>query len=222
MTTIKPKLTGSLRTRTTIQAKSVTLGTISASELVGADTAFSINLLSDQGTDLIKLLSDNNLSILGSTGIQTSIDAETNTLTITLLPASNTNLGGAKFDSSYFTIDSDGLVSITPGGISASQLATNSFTIGSSEIALGDAIDRINGLTSLEVGTITGNTVWDGATIPTSKGGTGLVEYIKGDILFASDNNVLQILPIGAEGEFLAVSSSGVPYWSNEIDGGSF
>lgn len=220
--TLKPKLTGSLRTRTSIQAKSVTLGSISASDLTNADTAFSINLSADQGSDLLKLLSDNNLSILGASGIQTSIDADTNTLTITLLPASTTELGGAQFDPSYFTVDSAGVVSVTPGGITAGQLATNSFVIGSTEIALGDSASNISGLTSLEVGTITGNTVWDGAPISTIKGGTGLVGYSKGDILYASDSDVLQVLPIGGEGQFLRVSSSGIPFWSNVIDGGSF
>lgn len=219
---IKPKLTGSLRTRQSIQAKSVTLGSISASDLKGADAAFSINLLSDQGSDLLKLLSNNNLSILGASGIRTSIDSDTNTLTITLLPASSTELGGAKFDPSYFAVDSDGVVSVTPGGITAGQLETNSFTIGSSEIALGDTALNINGLVSLEVANITGNTIWDGSPISVTKGGTGLVQYSKGDILFALDSDTLQVLTIGAEGESLMVSSSGVPYWTNVIDGGTF
>lgn len=113
------KLTGSLRTKTSIQAKSVTLGTISAGDLKGADQAFSINLSADQGTDLLKLLTNNNLSILGSEGISTSIDADNNALTITLVPASTTELGGAQFDPVYFSVDSDGIVSITPGGITA-------------------------------------------------------------------------------------------------------
>ena len=113
------KLTGSLRTKTSIQAKSVTLGTISANDLKNADQAFSINLSADQGTDLLKLLTNNNLSILGADGISTSIDADNNALTITLVPASTTELGGAQFDATYFTVDSDGIVSIKPGGIQA-------------------------------------------------------------------------------------------------------
>jgi hypothetical protein len=170
--TLRPKLTGSLRTSQNIQARSVTLGGVS-STLTDADN-FSINLKSDQGVDLINFLKDTDLSIVGGLGITTSIDAENNTLTITLLPASNDQLGGAQFDSTYFTVDSAGTVSILQGSIDAA-LGDNSVQIGDTEIGLGDSADTILGLASLQVGEITGNTIWNGATIPTTKGGTGIV-----------------------------------------------
>ena len=179
------KLTGSLRTKTSIQAKAVTLSTISASDLKNADQAFSINLSADQGTDLLKLLTNNNLSILGADGISTSIDADNNALTITLVPASTTELGGAQFDPVYFSVDSDGVVSITPGGITAG-LQNNA------------------------------------EPVAVANGGTGLTTYTKGDILYAAEDNILAVLPIGNEGESLRVSPSGNPFWTTQIDGGTF
>lgn len=170
------KLTGQLRTKTSIQASSLTVGSLALGDIKGADSAFALNLLSDNGSDVIRLISDNKLSILGADGLTTSIDADNNALTITLEKASTTEFGGASFDSSYFVVDSDGVVSIS---------------------SVGDPI-------------------------AVTKGGTGIVQYAKGDILFASDFDVLEVLPVGNEGEFMMISGTGTPYWTSVFDGGSF
>ena len=52
-------------------------------------------------------------------------------------------------------------------------------------------------------------------------GGTGLVSYTTGDIIYASATNTLSKLTIGPEGQFLQVNSSGVPVWG-AIDGGTY
>jgi len=61
------------------------------------------------------------------------------------------------------------------------------------------------------VGTI-GTGVWNGTTIATGYGGTGLTTYSTGDILYASATNTLSKLAIGTNGYNLTVTS-GVPTW---------
>lgn len=63
--------------------------------------------------------------------------------------------------------------------------------------------------------------VWNGTTIGTGYGGTGLTSYTTGDLLYASATNTLAKRSIGSEGQFLKVVS-GVPAWSDTIDGGTF
>ena len=59
------------------------------------------------------------------------------------------------------------------------------------------------------------NAVWNGGTIGTIYGGTGLTTYTKGQILYASGTNTLAKLNIGSADQFLIVGSTGIPTWSN-------
>jgi hypothetical protein len=54
--------------------------------------------------------------------------------------------------------------------------------------------------------------------LDTSKGGTGLNAFTKGDILYASDASTLSKLPIGTEGQVLKVDAAGVPSWAADTD----
>ena len=51
--------------------------------------------------------------------------------------------------------------------------------------------------------------------LPESNGGTNQSSFTKGDILYASATNTLSKLGIGTSSQVLAVSSSGVPEWTN-------
>ena len=51
-------------------------------------------------------------------------------------------------------------------------------------------------------------------TLATTRGGTGLISYTKGDILYSSATDTLAKLPIGTEGYALYISG-GLPTWSN-------
>jgi len=64
--------------------------------------------------------------------------------------------------------------------------------------------------------TLSTNTVWNGNTIGTAYGGTGLTSYTTGDILYASGTNTLTKLAIGTAGQVLKVSG-GVPAWGTDI-----
>ena len=56
------------------------------------------------------------------------------------------------------------------------------------------------------------------ATVPISKGGTGLTGYTAGDIQYASATDTLSKLGVGSSGQVLTVSG-GVPKWSDSSGG---
>ena len=93
--------------------------------------------------------------------------------------------------------------------INATSVLSNT-TLGSGVI--------YSSLTTL--GTI-GTGVWNGTTIGTGYGGTGLTSYTTGDLVYASATNTLSARGIGTEGQFLKMVS-GVPNWSDTVDGGTF
>lgn len=73
-----------------------------------------------------------------------------------------------------------------------------------------------------ELGTITTG-VWNGTTIGTQYGGSGLTTYATGDLLYASSANTLaKLSKPTADDSSLRMSSAGVPSWSNEVDGGTY
>jgi len=71
------------------------------------------------------------------------------------------------------------------------------------------------------VGTISSGT-WEGTTVGTGYGGTGLSSYTSGDILYASADDTLSSLAKGTGYQFLKMNSAGTaPEWSNSLDGGT-
>ena len=86
-----------------------------------------------------------------------------------------------------------------------------------SNTTLGSGITN-SSLTTL--GTIVTG-VWNGTAIGTTYGGTGLTSYTTGDLIYSSSGNTLAKLGIGSAGQFLKVVS-GVPSWSDTVDGGTF
>ena len=67
------------------------------------------------------------------------------------------------------------------------------------------------------LGTISSGT-WQGTTIAAIRGGTGLITYTAGDLLYSSASNVLSKLGIGTAGQILNVSG-GFPTWSGLVAG---
>lgn len=150
-----------------------------------------LDIAADSGTDTISLVNDT-LTFTGTDPVQTSINAGTNTLTISVDDATSSTKGIASFGGSYFTITSgdvaindattttkgiasfatadfavsSGAVTIKTGGVSNAQLANSTTTLGSSTLTLGSTTTDIAGLTSLVVDdlTINGNTITSGQT----------------------------------------------------------
>jgi hypothetical protein len=86
-----------------------------------------------------------------------------------------------------------------------------------SSTTLGSGVTG-SSLTSL--GTIATG-VWNGTTIGTIYGGTGINSYTTGDLVYSSSGNTLSKLAVGTAGQFLKVVG-GVPAWSDTVDGGTF
>ena len=74
--------------------------------------------------------------------------------------------------------------------------------------------DVVNTITIDAGGQIAGEAIKSGLVSPTV-GGTGLGTYIQGDMLYSSEANKLDRLPIGTIGQFLTVGTSGDPAWDN-------
>jgi hypothetical protein len=100
-------------------------------------------------------------------------------------------------------------------------LAGKVFQIGGTSVlsntTLGSTVLN-SSLTS--VGTLTSGT-WNASVIGEIYGGTGQSSYTTGDIIYSSATNTLSKRAIGTAGQLLKVVS-GVPTWSDELDGGSF
>lgn len=56
-------------------------------------------------------------------------------------------------------------------------------------------------------------------TLAIARGGTNLSSYVKGDVIYASDTNVLSSLAIGSLGQVLAVGSGSTVQWTSATNG---
>ena len=68
-----------------------------------------------------------------------------------------------------------------------------------------------------ELGTI-GTGTWQGSTVATGYGGTGLTTYATGDMLYASANNTLSRLPISGTANYFLISNGTIPTWQDPAD----
>ncbi len=80
---------------------------------------------------------------------------------------------------------------------------------------LGTGIVQSNGSGVLSSGALNlaGGASYVTGVLPVTNGGTGLNSFNTGDLIFASASNTLAALPIGTEGQVLAVSGAGTPTW---------
>jgi len=95
------------------------------------------------------------------------------------------------------------------------------FEINGTTVLSGTTLGSgVTGSSLTSVGTIATG-VWNGTAIGSTYGGTGLTSYTTGDLIYSSSGNTLAKLGIGSAGQFLKVVS-GVPSWSDTVDGGTF
>ena len=96
---------------------------------------------------------------------------------------------------------------------------TNRITINADSIDISANYLGQSSITTL--GTI-GTGIWQGTTIATGYGGTGLTTYTTGDLLYASATNTLAKLAKPSVSSLLYMDGNGTPSWSDTIDGGTF
>jgi hypothetical protein len=96
----------------------------------------------------------------------------------------------------------------------------NRITINADSIDIASTYVGQTSITTL--GTISTGT-WNGTTLATNFGGTGLTTYAIGDLLYASATNTLaKLARPTSDDSILFMSASGTPSWSDTIDGGTF
>jgi len=91
---------------------------------------------------------------------------------------------------------------------------------------VADAIDIASGYIGqssiITLGTI-GTGTWQGDTVSTGYGGTGIASFTAGDIMYASGDTTISKLAKGTAGQILNMNSGATaPEWTNTIDGGTF
>lgn len=96
----------------------------------------------------------------------------------------------------------------------------NRITVAADSI---DIASNYAGQTSITtVGTITSGT-WNGTTIATANGGTGLTSVTSRGIMYGNNSSTVGVTAASAiDGSFLREDATGNPYWSNSIDGGTY
>lgn len=106
-----------------------------------ASVASTLNLAADTGTDALSLLTET-LTITGGEGIDTSINAATNTLTIAAELADTTNKGVASFDTNDFNVTS-GAVELKDTVVKSVTTDSGALTPASHSVSIlgGEGID---------------------------------------------------------------------------------
>ena len=176
------------------------------------------------------LLTDGNLSFLGDQGIETYYNDLTNAFTVKGKIASKDDVGVAKFNDTYFEIDSYGDVILTDGGVSNAKLANSTIQIGTyavttnEPVALGGSITRLRGLTgvttgNLEIGTsLAANTIT--AVNSGANGDITLSPKGAGVITLYGASNYFYSLPAnrGTEaGQVLTTNFNGTTSWAKPV-----
>ena len=114
------------------------------------------------------------------------------------------------------TIAGDGLT-YTDGVINVGG-TTDRITVTASAVDIASTYAGQRSITT--VGTLT-NATWQGDTISTSYGGTGLTTFNQGDILVGTTGS-LKALAIGLSGQVLQVNSDGSDLVYADLDGGTY
>jgi hypothetical protein len=105
-------------------------------------------------------------------------------------------------------------------GVLAVGGTANRITVSADAIDIASTYAGQSSITT--VGTITSGT-WNGTTIAVANGGTGLTSITSRGIMFGNNGSAVGVTSASAiDGSFLREDSTGNPYWSNSIDGGTY
>lgn len=130
----------------------------------------------------------------------------------------------------FHNLATNGLVARTSSGVVAARTlagTTDRVTVSNGDGVSGnptvDIASTYAGQTSITtLGTIATGT-WNATTIGVNKGGTGLTTATANGIIYGNGTSAMGVTTASTiDGSFLRGDSSGNPYWSNNIDGGTY
>jgi hypothetical protein len=147
---------------------------------------------------------------LNGTGGQTYTMPDATTLTTGVAFVFNNNATGTLILQDYAT---GSIGTITSGGAVELVLLANGTVAGTWDVH-GFLPENVTwGTNALNLGsTVITNGTWNGGTITSNYGGTGLTSYAVGDISYYVSGTALSKLPIGANGTILTSNGTG-PTW---------
>ena len=162
-----------------------------------------VNTLAYSKITNVPVGSNSQLGILEVDGTTITASAGVISATQYTLPvATSLSLGGVKVDGTSIIINGAGTISaVTALGVADASVLSGT-TLNATVVS--------SSLTS--VGTITSGT-WSATAIAATKGGTGQITYVQGDMLYSNAANTLSKLGIGATNQVLT-SNGSVPYWA--------
>lgn len=131
-----------------------------------------------------------------------------------------TKIGLSNYNSSHFSVDANGFVSITAGGLgvlTVSGTAGRITSTGGANPVIDIDATYVGQASITTLGTITTGT-WNASAVGSIYGGTGQTTYAAGDILYASAINTLSKLPAAVNGQVLTLAA-GVPSWATPTTG---
>lgn len=96
----------------------------------------------------------------------------------------------------------------------------NRITANADSIDIASTYVGQSSITTL--GTITTG-VWNGTTVAVPDGGTGATTFTQNGVIYGNGTSALQVTAVATiAGSFLKQDAAGAPYFSNEIDGGTY
>ncbi len=117
-----------------------------------------------------------------------------------------------------------GTLGVTRGGTGLATIASGKLLYASGADTLAElSLDSELGITGGTLG-VDESQLTLGAMngfVDESQGGTGMTTYAKGDLIYATAADTLDVLDVGTNGYVLTVSGSGVPVWAPAPGGGS-
>ena len=148
---------------------------------------------------------------LNGTGNQTYTMPDATTLTTGVAFVFNNNATGTLTLQDYAT---GSIGTITSGGAAELVLLANG-TVGGTWDVHGFLPENVTwGTNALNLGsTVITNGTWNGGTIASNYGGTGLTSYAAGDMLYYTSGNALSKVGIGAN-EYILTSNGSAPTWA--------
>ena len=164
---------------------------------------------------VLQAVGTGNVILAAGTGMQISgrqvvIDS-TDTTSPLIYLADKTRINGA----------TEILGALSAGGITGTTLTLNAASSTSKILDIqadGATKFYVGGTGSVYFNTNIASGTWQGTTVGTTYGGTGLTSYTTGDILIATSTNTLFNLPIGTEG-YVLTAIGGKPVWQSGISG---